>query len=151
MKGYENSWMITKGKMLWSFNKFSQLFVTFWLLDYFSSIMGFLNVPARKNVRWEIRRHIPFCPCYWHTLRRSGPSVDKNVHKIGSSASHIKKEAPKNFWLSHENWAYDPRSNAFSKWFWITNSRSLMFLRERRGSPRKKCHTEWKVTRGEKD
>ena len=29
-------------------------FVIFWLLDYFSS--------------WEIRRLIPFCPCYLHTL-----------------------------------------------------------------------------------
>ena len=30
-------------------------FVIFWLLDYFSS--------------WEIRRLIPFCLWYWHTLR----------------------------------------------------------------------------------
>ena len=33
----------------------SRIVVIFWLLNYFSL--------------WEIRRHVLFCPCYWHTLR----------------------------------------------------------------------------------
>ena len=140
-----------KGKMLWSFNKFSQLFVTFWLLGYFSSIMGFLNVPARKTVRWEIRRLVPFCPCYWHTLRTSGPPVDKTVHKMGSSASNIKKETPKKFWLSHGNWAYDPRSNAFSRGFGLRIVGLSCSSGKEEVAREKRCHTEWKVTRGGKD
>ena len=48
-------------------------FVIFWLLDYFSS--------------WQIRRLIPFWPCYWHTLRlgRLCSHMQEAVRAVGSN------------------------------------------------------------------
>ena len=65
-------------------------------LGYFSSIIGFLNVLARKNVRWKIRRLILFCPCYWHTLRLGRLSIRLSSQHGKFSKSYLKKKHRKN-------------------------------------------------------
>ena len=44
-------------------------FVIFWLLGYFSSIIGYLNVAARKSVRFD------------KTISRGKINQDKSIHK----------------------------------------------------------------------
>ena len=49
------------------------LFWYIWLLDCFSS--------------WEIRRLIPFCPCYWDTLRLGGLCMHLRVSGVNRLAT----------------------------------------------------------------
>ena len=52
-------------------------FVIFWLLDYFSS--------------WEIRRLIPFWPCYWHSfcLGRLCSHMQEAVRAVGLNPDRV--------------------------------------------------------------
>lgn len=58
-------------------------FVIFWSLGYFSS--------------WEIGRLIPFCPCYWQTLR-----LGRQCYKVALTSDYIRCDQSHKILLSYQ-------------------------------------------------